>query len=150
MRAWKKITIIVLVILLIGGGIALYLSLIDLYKIKGVLKGAKEAFEQEDADGLMAYVSTSYSDDYGFNYPMVRRFMSGLFKDFNKFEVVMENPAIEIQDDTATVQFSLWISVDWNGAPAYIVGTNQKGANVRLHLKKVLMKWQAIKIEGVR
>lgn len=150
MRNRRNIALIALIIILICGGVLLYLDIIDTLRIKGVLKGAKKAVEYEDIDGLLSYVSTSYGDDYGFNYPMAKRFMTGLFKDFDKFEVIIDNPVIKIKDDTAIAQFHLWISVDWDGNPAYIVGTNRAGAAVRVYLKKGFLSWKVVKIEGVR
>lgn len=151
MRDRKKIIfIIAIVIIVICAGVVFYLGLLDTFRIRGVLKGAEKAVEHEDIDGLMSYVSTQYMDDYGFNYPMAKRLMSGLFKDFDKFEVLIENPVIKIKDDTAIAQFYMWISVDWNDNPAYIVGTNLAGAYVRAYLKKGFLSWKVVKIEGVR
>ncbi len=145
----KKI-IFIMIILIIGGGGILYLSSFDRFKINGVIKGAKKAVEHEDIDNLMAYVSLKYIDDYGFNYPMAKRLMSGLFKDFNEFEVVKKDLVINVQDNTATVSFSLWVSVDWNENPAYIVGTNRAAASILVYLEKDFIKWKVVKVEGVR
>jgi len=146
----KKIIIVLLIIIIVIGGVVFYLGLTDSLKINRVLDGAKKGMEKEDINLLMSYVSHKYMDDYGFDYPMARRFMSGLFKDFDNFEVTINNPVIKIQDDAATIQFYLWISVEWNGSSAYIVGTNRAGANVRAHLKKEFLNWKVVKIEGVR
>src|SRR3990172_6985129 len=149
MRNLKKIIIVLLIIIIVIGGVVFYLGLTDSLKINRVLDGAKKGMEKEDINLLMSYVSHKYMDDYGFDYPMARRFMSGLFKDFDNFEVTINNPVIKIQDDAATIQFYLWISVEWNGSSAYIVGTNRAGANVRAHLKKEFLNWKVVKIEGV-
>ena len=149
MRDWKKILIAGLLILVIVAGGVLYLGILDTLRIKKLLKTTEEAFEHEELDKLMSYVSLKYSDGYGFNYPMARRLMSGLFQDFDQFEATVENPVIKIEEDTATVQFSLWITVDWNGTPSYIVGTNRSGAPVKVYLRKELLSWKVVKLEGV-
>ena len=149
MRDWKKIFIAgLLAIVIIAGGV-LYLGILDTLRIKKLLKTTEEAFEHEELDKLMSYVSLKYSDGYGFNYPMARRLMSGLFQDFDQFEATVENPVIKIEEDTATVQFSLWITVDWNGTPSYIVGTNRSGAPVKVYLRKELLSWKVVRLEGV-
>lgn len=150
MSRLRKITLIIFILIVIATGVSLYLGVHDTFRVKGVIKGAKKAVESKDIDGLMSYVSSAYSDNYGFDYPMVKRFMSSLFKDFDKFEVIIANPVIKVKDDLATAQFFLWISVDWNGQPAYIVGTNRAGARVRAYFKKGLLRWKVVKIEGVR
>jgi len=149
MRDWKKIFIAgLLAIVIIAGGV-LYLGILDTLRIKKVLKGTEKAFEHEELDKLMSYVSLKYNDDYGFNYPMAKRLMSGLFRDFDQFEVTVENPVIKLEEDTATVQFSLWITVNWNGTPSYIVGTNRSGAPVKVYLRKEFLSWKVVRLEGV-
>ena len=141
------IILISLIIIIIGAGATIYyLGIIDTYKIKEVLKGTEKTFEQEDIDGLMSYVSLQYADDSGFNYPMAKRLISDLFKDFDKLDAIIENPVITIEDDKALVQFNLWITVGWNGNPAYILGTNQAGKSVRVHLQKIYQDWKVVKI----
>ena len=149
MRDWKKILIAGLLILVIVAGGVLYLGILDTLRIKKLLKTTEEAFEHEELDKLMSYVSLKYSDGYGFNYPMARRLMSGLFQDFDQFEATVENPVIKIEEDTATIQFSLWITVDWNGTPSYIVGTNRSEAPVKVYLRKELLRWKVVRLEGV-
>ena len=146
----KKIIIIILIILLIGGGIFLYSGVLDKFRIRGVIKGAEKAMEQEKIDKLMSCVSLKYMDEYGFNYPMVKRLVADLFKDFDKFDVSIKNPVVEIKDDTATVKFDLWVAVDWNGNPSYIVGTNRSAAHIRAFLAKEFLSWKVVKVEGVR
>ena len=149
MRDWKKIFIAGLLAIVIVAGVLMYLGILDTLRIKRVLKGTEKAFEHEELDKLMSYVSRKYNDDYGFNYPMAKRLMSGLFRDFDQFEVTVENPVIKIEEVTATVQFSLWITVDWNGTPSYIVGTNRSGAPVKVYLRKELLSWKVVRLEGV-
>ena len=149
MRNWKKIFIAGLLAIVVVAGVLMYLGILDTLRIKRVLTGTEEAFEQEELDKLMSYVLLKYNDGYGFNYPMVKRLMSGLFQDFDQFEATVENPVIKIEEDTATVQFSLWITVDWNGTPSYIVGTNRSEAPVKVYLRKELLSWKVVKLEGV-
>ena len=149
MRNWKKIFIAGLFILVIVAGVVLYLGILDTLRIKRVIRGTEEAFEHEELDKLMSYASLKYSDGYGFNYPMAKRLMSGLFRDFDQFEATVENPVIKLEEDTATVQFSLWITVNWNGTPSYIVGTNRSGAPVKVYLRKEFLSWKVVRLEGV-
>src|SRR3972149_2738872 len=106
--------------------------------------------EQEDAEKIMSGISSKYTDDYGFNYPMVKRMLSDLFKDFGTFDVTIKNPIIEIKDDTAKVKFDVWVTVDWNGNPSYIVGTNRSAAHIRAFIAKEFLSWKVVRVEGVK
>lgn len=146
----KKIGLLVIIVLFIAGIIFIYSGILDKWRVRGVIKGAERAMEQEDSEKMMSSISLKYMDDYGFNYPMVKRLVADLFKDFDKFDVSIKNPVIEIKDDTATVKFDMWVAVDWNGNLSYIVGTNRSAAHIRAFLAKEFLSWKVVKVEGVR
>lgn len=146
----KKTGLLIIIVLLISGSILFYSGLLDKWRVRGVIKGVERAMEQEDSGKIMSGISLKYTDDYGYNYPMVKQLLTDLFKDFDKFDVTIKNPVIEIKDDTATVKFDIWVTVDWNGNPSYIVGTNRSSAHIRAFLAKEFLSWKVVRVEGVK
>lgn len=143
----KKTGLLIIIVLLVSGSILFYSGILDNWMVRGVIKGIEKAMEQEDAEKIMSGISLKYTDDYGFDYPMAKRMLSDLFKDFDKFDVTIKNSVIKIKDDTATVKFDAWVAVDWNGTPSYIVGTNRSAAHIRAFLAREFLRWKVVRIE---
>lgn len=141
---------LILIVVVTGSIVFRYSEYYDRWAIKRVLKGAANAVEDESIEDLMEYIAQDYHDSYGFDYSMVRRLMVKLFKDFEKFVVMIEDPVIEIVGDNASVEFRLWVLVNWQDHQAYIVGGNYKAANVRVLFKNGTSGWQVVGVEGVR
>ncbi len=146
----KKTGLFIIFVLLIGGSIFYYSGLLDKLRVRGVIKGVETAIEADDLEKTMSFISLKYMDGYGFDYPMVKRLLTSLFKDFDKFDVTIKNPVMEIKDDKATVKFDAWIEVDWNGNPSYILGTNRSAAHIRVMLSRELFRWKVMRVEGVK
>lgn len=128
-----------------------YSGILDKWRVSGVIKGVEKAMEHEDAEKIMSGISLKYTDDYGFNYPMVKRLLSDLFKDFENFDVTIKNPVIQIKEDTATAKFDMWVAVDWNDNPSYyIVGTNRSAAHIRAFFAREFLSWKVVRVEGVK
>ena len=146
----KKTGLLVIIVLLLAGIILFYSGILDKWRVRGIIKGIEKAMEQEDAEKIMSGISLKYADDYGFDYPMAKRMLSDLFKDFEKFDVTIKNPVIQIKDDTAIVKLDVRVAVDWNGNPSYIVGTNRSAAHIRAFLAKEFLSWKVVRVEGVK
>src|SRR3990172_10774957 len=143
----KKTGLLVIIVLVISGCILFYSGILDKWRVSGVIKGVEKAMEHEDTEKIMSGISLKYTDDYGFNYPMVKRMLNDLFKDFDKFDVTIKNPVIQITDDTAIVKFDIRVAVDWNGNPSYIVGTNRSAAHIRAFLAREFLSWKVVRVE---
>src|SRR3972149_7037364 len=143
----KKTGLLVIIVLVISGCILFYSGILDKWRVSGVIKGVEKAMEQEDTEKIMSGISLKYTDDYGYNYPMVKRMLSDLFKDF---DVTIKKSVIQIKDDTAIVKFDAWVAVDWNGNPSYIVGPNRSAAHIRAFLAKEFLSWKVVRVEGVK
>ena len=146
----KKRGLFIIIVLLISGSLLFYSGPLDKWRVRGVTKGIEKAIEQEDSGKIMSRISLKYTDDYGYNYSMVKQLLTDLFQDFDEFDVTIQNPVIETRDDTATVKFDVWVSVDWNGNPSYIVGTNRSSAHISVFLAKEFLSWKVVRVEGVK
>ncbi|MCC6544516.1 MAG: hypothetical protein IT392_08455 [Nitrospirae bacterium] len=146
----KKTGLLIIIILLIAGIILFYSGSLDTWRVQGVINGVEKAMEEEESTKMMSFISLNYADGYGFDNSKVKRLLENLFKDFDKFEVTIENPVIEIKEDTATVKFDVRVTVGWNGNPSYIVGTNRSAAHIRAYLVKELFRWKVVRVEGVK
>ncbi|MBI5181784.1 MAG: hypothetical protein HZA06_02600 [Nitrospirae bacterium] len=119
-------------------------------KILSIIKEGKAAIEAEDAAKSMSYVSLQYSDDYGLKYLMVQRILIEVFKEFDGFNVILNNIEIEVNEDKAIATFDLRVNVTLHNQQGYLVGTNDGPARVKMDFIKERFKWQVVKVAGIK
>lgn len=121
-------------------------------KILKVIYEGKAAVEAEDVPKCMTHVSLQYLDDYGLRYLVVQRILTEAFKTFDGFKVLLDNIEIEVDNnkEKAVASFDLRIIVTIQNQPGYLVGTNDGPAKVRMYFIKERLKWQVIKVEGIK
>lgn len=98
----------------------------------------------------MSHVSLQYSDDYGIKYLIVKRILIDVFKEFDGFKVLLDNIEIEVKEDKAVASFDLRIIVTLHNQPGYLVGSTDSPAKIMMYFIKERLKWQVIKVSGVR
>lgn len=144
-----------IVLVLIAAAAALIIKFAFASEKKKILKTIYEgsaAVEAEDAARCMSYVSLQYLDDYGLKYLVVQRILTEVFKTFDGFKVLLDNIEITVDDnkEKAVASFDLRIIVTLQNQPGYLVGTNDGPARVKIHFIKERLKWQVIKVEGIK
>ncbi len=121
-------------------------------KILNVIYEGKAAIEAEDVAKCMSHVSLQYLDDYGLRYLIVQRILTEAFKTFDGFKVFLDNIEIEVDNnkEKAVASFDMRIVVTLQNQPGYLVGTNDGPAKVRMYFIKERLKWQVIKVDGIK
>jgi hypothetical protein len=141
---------VILLALLFGGGFYLYLTFANQTRIQDILQKGEALVEQKDLDGLMDMISSGYRDPYGLDRAGVREVLTGLFRDFDHFEISAQKPVIRFEGETAKARIPLQLKVDWAGARAFLVGSNPRPAPVTIVFRKEGLRWKVIRVEGVK
>ncbi len=100
----------------------------------------------------MSNVSLQYSDDYGLKYLIVKRILTDVFKEFEGFKIALDNIEIEVdkKEGTAVASFDLRVIVTLHNQPGYLVGNSNSPAKVKMYFIKERLKWQVVKVSGIR
>ena len=152
MRINKKLFygIIILIIIVIAAIIVKFFLVSEKSRILKVINEGRAAVEAEDIEKCMSHVSLQYSDDYGIKYLIVKRILIDVFKEFDGFKVLLDNIEIEVKEDKAVASFDLRIIVTLHNQPGYLVGSTDSPAKIMMYFIKERLKWQVIKVSGVR
>lgn len=152
MRINKKLFygIIILIIIVIAAIIVKFFLVSEKSRILKVINEGRAAVEAEDVEKSMSHVSLQYSDDYGIKYLIVKRILIDVFKEFDGFKVLLDNIEIEVKEDKAVASFDLRIIVTLHNQPGYLVGSTDSPAKIMMYFIKERLKWQVIKVSGVR
>lgn len=152
MRINKKLFygIVILIIIIIAAIIIKFLLVSDKSRILKVINEGRAAVEAEDVEKCMSHISLQYSDDYGLKYLIVKRILIDVFKEFDGFKVLLDNIEIEVKEDKAVASFDLRIIVTLHNQPGYLVGSTDSPAKIKVYFVKERLKWQAIKVSGIR
>jgi hypothetical protein len=154
MRINKKLFygIVILIVIIIAAIIVKFLLVSEKSRILKVINEGRTAVEAEDVDKCMSYISLQYSDDYGLKYLIVKRILTDVFKEFDGFKVMLDDVEIEVnkKEKTAVAAFDLRIIVTLHNQPGYLVGTTDSPAKIKMYFTKERLKWQVIKVSGIR
>ncbi|MBI5043894.1 MAG: hypothetical protein HZC10_08760 [Nitrospirae bacterium] len=152
MRINKKLFygILFILIIAVSGIIIKFLLVSEKSRILKVINEGKDAIEAEDVEKCMSYVSLQYADDYGLRYLIVKRILIDVFKEFDGFKVLLDNVEIEVKEDKAVATFDLRIIVTLHNQPGYLVGTTDKPAKAKVYFIKERLKWQVVKVSGIK
>ena len=142
--------IIILMIIVIAAIIVKFFLVSEKSRILKVINEGRAAVEAEDVEKSMSHVSLQYSDDYGIKYLIVKRILIDVFKEFDGFKVLLDNIEIEVKEDKAVASFDLRIIVTLHNQPGYLVGSTDSPAKIKVYFVKERLKWQVIKVSGIR
>ena len=109
----RKVVLVVLVAVTIGGGLWLRSYFAPEKVIGRLFFDAVVAFESEEFLATMAVIDREYHDQYGQSYESLAGNIRLLHDTYEGLELSLEPPTIQVRDDQARMEFRfiLWGSV---------------------------------------
>lgn len=116
-------TVVVLVLVSLAGGFWLrhYYSPGEVVKRK--LLATIEGFEEERLFGVMAAVSRSYSDPWGFDYETLGGNLNQLMDAYDDLDVDLVLGEVAASDEQVRVGLEFVVSGSYDGTEEYVIGS---------------------------
>ena len=147
LRVWKVVGLLVVIAAVV---VAFLYWNSPARRIRAVLSDGEAAIEAKDLDRAMSHVSLHYQDENGFNFLTVKELLKRVFEQFEGCDVRLANIAVDIHDERAVVRADLEVLVIHQGEKAYLIGSGEKPALVRITFTKDMLRWQVRSVDGLR
>jgi len=116
-------------------------------KIERIIKTSKKAFEKEDLELLMGFLSKEYQDEFGLDYQGIREGLHETFSVFDEIKVSLSKVEVEVMDQEAEVKLSLWVFAKNQDQPVFLIGSLNNPVPSEVFLKKEEGEWKVVRIE---
>ena len=114
-------------------------------KIERMILTAKSAFEREDPELLVGFVSEEYKDDLGFDRNGIRQGLYDAFSLFDGIKVNLSKLEVNVKEGEAQVQFNLWVLAKNQDQPVFLVGSFNNPVPANFSLQKEGEEWKIIR-----
>ena len=140
----SKTSVLVLAGVVIVGGLWLrhYFSPGEVVRRK--LLATVAAFEEERLLSVMAAVSRSYSDAWGFDYETLGGSLHQVMESFDDLDVDLVFGTIEASDERVTISLEFVVSGRSEGARESVVGTSTEPCTAVLEWRKETPGWRLV------
>ena len=110
--------------------------------VKRKLIATIEAFEEERLLAVMARISRSYSDQFGFDYETIGGYLSQTMETYENLDLdfVLGKPIVEGEEVRVAIEFTLWGRFE--GTRGYIVGSMSDPCRATLLWRKEAPGWR--------
>jgi hypothetical protein len=114
-------------------------------KIERIIHAGKKAFEKEDPELIMGFLSREYQDDLDFDYNGIRQGLYDVFSLFDGIKVNMSKLEVEVTNGEATVKLSLWILAKSEDQTVFLLGSFNNYVPGKVNLQKEEGEWKIIR-----
>jgi hypothetical protein len=138
----SKTSVLVLAVVVIVGALWLrhYFSPGEVVRRK--LLATVAAFEEERLLGVMAAVSRSYSDPWGFDYETLGGSLHQVMEGFDDLDIDLVFGAIEASDERVTIGLEFVVSGRTEGGREYVVGSSTEPCTAVLEWRRETPGWR--------
>ena len=135
-------TVVLLVIVVLAGGFWLrhYFSPGEVVKRK--LRATVEAFEDESLLGVMAAISRSYSDPWGFDYEAIGANLHQIMEAYDDLDVDLALGEVAAGDDLVRIGLEFVVSGSYDGTVEYVVGRGSEPCTAVVVWRKEQPGWR--------
>lgn len=134
----------ILIAIIGAGGLWLrhYLSAAEVVKRK--LMATVEAFEEERLLGVMAAVSRSYSDPWGFDYESLAGILNQIVDGYDDLDVKLSLGDVAASDTDVRIGLEFVVSGRDRGTTEYVVGSGAEPCSAVLVWHKEAPGWRLV------
>jgi hypothetical protein len=110
--------------------------------VKRKLFGTVEAFEKESLLGVMAAISRSYSDPWGFDYETVGGNLHQIMESYDDLDVDVVIGGVAASEEQVRIGFEFVVSGRYDGAKESVVGSGGDPCTAVLVWRKEAPGWR--------
>lgn len=115
------------------------------------LEAGMAAAMAEDLGQSVRFISTEYSDDWGFNRTLMRKLLKKAYKEFDEPRIDLAEPAeIQIEGNQAMVRAKVRLSAIYQGRRNYLLGNRKTSNDILVWLDKSNYGWKVSAVKGLR
>ena len=114
-------------------------------KIERIIQTAERAFEKEDPELLIGFISKEYQDEMEFDHYSLREGLYETFSLFDKIKVSLSDIEVEVEGEKAKAQLDLWIFAKNQDQPVFLVGSLNNPAPAVLFFQKEEGGWKVVR-----
>ena len=135
----------------IGQAVVPIAGLSEEHLVRLTLEAGMAAAMAEDLDQSVRFISTEYSDDWGFNRTLMRKLLKKAYQEFDEPRIELAEPAeIQIEGDQAVVQAKVRLSAIYEGRSNYLLGDMEVPNHIFVRLDKSDYGWKVSAVKGLR
>jgi len=135
----------------IGKAVIPIAGLSEEHLVRLTLENGMAAAMAEDLDQSVRFISTEYSDDWGFNRTLMRKLLKKAYEEFDEPRIELAEPAeIQIEANQAVVQAKVRLSAIYEGRRNYLLGDREVPNHIFVRLDKSDHGWKVSAVKGLR
>ncbi|MBW2318745.1 MAG: hypothetical protein JRF24_08725 [Deltaproteobacteria bacterium] len=135
----------------IGKAVIPIAGLSEEHLVRLTLEAGMAAAMAEDLDQSVRFISTEYSDDWGFNRTLMRKLLKKAYKEFDEPRIELAEPVeIQIEGNQAMAQAKVRLSAIYEGRRNYLLGEREVPNHILVRLDKSNYGWKVSAVKGLR
>lgn len=110
-----------------------------------------EAAMAEDLDESVRFISTSYHDNVGFTFILMKKLLERAYEEFDQPQIeIAEPPVIQIKGSKAVALAQIRLTAIYQGRRNYLLGDQDNSNTIFIMLDRSASSWKVSQIEGLR
>lgn len=110
-----------------------------------------EAAMAGDLDESVRFISTSYHDNVGFTFILMKKLLERAYEEFDQPQIeIAEPPVIQIKGSKAVALAQIRLTAIYQGRRNYLLGDQDNSNTIFIMLDRSASSWKVSQIEGLR
>ena len=135
----------------IGQAVIPIAGLSEEHLVRLTLEAGMAAAMAEDLDQSVRFISTEYSDDWGFNRTLMRKLLKKAYKEFDDPRMELAWPLeIQMKGSRAVVEAKVRLTATYTGRRNFLLGDEKDPNHIFLRMEKSSDGWKLVSMKGLR